>query len=381
MPITFADAPLGLYIHIPWCVKKCPYCDFNSHQAQTLPQVEYVAALLADAKNDAHLSHGREISSIFFGGGTPSLFNARSIHEILEGVNDIWGFAKNIEITLEANPGATEYSNLKGLRRAGVNRLSIGVQSFDLKHLKKLGRIHSGDEAIAAYHAARQAGFDNINLDLMHGLPAQTEEEAFSDLSQAIALAPEHISWYQLTIEPNTVFHKQQPALPTDDTLVAMSDYGVTQLSNAGFQQYEISAYSQPGKRAKHNVNYWQFGDYLALGAGAHGKLTGKSGEIRRYQKTRLPADYLNPQKPFTCAQECTPKNQQMLEFLMNALRLNHGVPRHFLEQRTQLKDSELEPVLAPLQARGLIAEAADTIRTTPLGLRFLNSLLAEIQP
>ncbi len=368
--------PLALYIHIPWCVRKCPYCDFNSHQLTELPEAEYVQALRNDLREDRHLARGRPLQSVFFGGGTPSLFSADAIADILAEARKQVGFTDDIEITLEANPGTTEYTSLPRLHNAGVNRVSFGVQSFNDLHLQRLGRIHSGRQAHLAFATARQAGFDNINLDLMHGLPGQTVAEALDDLQQAIALGPEHLSWYQLTIEPNTVFHKQPPVLPEDDTLADIQEAGLAVLQQAGYQQYEISAFCRPGRAARHNLNYWQFGDYLAIGAGAHGKITGSDGAILRYQKTRLPADYLNPAKPFTAGGSRVKRGALPLEFMMNALRLVDGVPRRLFAQRTGLPDHVLKSATSQLIGQGLLEDDAHRYRPTTLGLRFLNDTL-----
>lgn len=369
--------PLSLYVHIPWCVRKCPYCDFNSHESANIPETDYVAALLRDLEQDLNLIQGRRLGSVFFGGGTPSLFKADSIAEILIAVEQRIGLEKNAEITLETNPGTAEYDNLEGYRNAGVNRLSFGIQSFNDRHLTSLGRIHDSGEALTAYAAARRAGFQNINLDLMHGLPGQTLEQACSDLRQAIALEPEHISWYQLTIEPNTVFYNRPPVLPEDETLSDIQDAGQALLQGSGFAQYEVSAYSRSGKQSAHNLNYWQFGDYLALGAGAHGKISIPGEGIMRYRKTRTPADYLDPIKPFTASWEYVAKDQQTLEFMMNALRLVDGVPRHWFAERTELENSTLESYLPQLIERGLLADHRDRLQPTALGLRFLNDTLA----
>lgn len=382
--MSSADAelvPLSLYIHIPWCVRKCPYCDFNSHQLTELPESDYVQALRKDLQQDRDLAKGRPLQSIFFGGGTPSLFSAGAIADILQEARMQIGFAETMEITLEANPGTTEYTSLPGLRGAGVNRLSFGVQSFNDLHLQRLGRIHSSHQAHLAFASARRAGFDNINLDLMHGLPGQSVAEALDDLQQAIDLGPEHLSWYQLTIEPNTVFHKQPPVLPEDDILADIQEAGLALLQQAGYQQYEISAFSRTGRRALHNLNYWQFGDYLAIGAGAHGKITESDGRILRYHKTRLPTDYLDPDKPFTAGGSCIDRNALPLEFMMNALRLVAGVPRPLFSRRTGLPDSVIEPIVNRLIDRGLLADDADCYRPTPLGLRFLNDTLQLFAP
>ena len=289
----FVLPPLALYVHIPWCVRKCPYCDFNSHAAgPNLPEDEYVAALLADLDQDLAQAQGRELTSIFFGGGTPSLFSASALGRILEGVERRIGFAGDIEITLEANPGTFEQAKFSAYRRLGINRLSIGVQSFQSAQLKALGRIHDGDEAIRAADMARAAGFDNFNLDLMHGLPGQDVAAALDDLRTAIAQAPTHLSWYQLTMEPNTVFWNQPPELPEDDTLWDIQEAGQALLAEHGFVQYETSAYARDNQRARHNLNYWTFGDFLGIGAGAHAKLSSADGQVRRSWKTTSSTTY-----------------------------------------------------------------------------------------
>ncbi|HHI76505.1 MAG TPA: radical SAM family heme chaperone HemW, partial [Gammaproteobacteria bacterium] len=286
--------PLGLYIHIPWCVRKCPYCDFNSHRApQALPEADYVDALLRDLAVQAERVAGRTLETVFIGGGTPSLFSGRAIGELLAGAARLLPLAPDAEITLEANPGTAEAGRFADYRAAGVNRLSIGVQSLDDASLRALGRIHDQTQALAAVDMARRAGFDNLNLDLMYGLPRQTPEAALADLEALIGLGPEHLSWYQLTLEPNTLFHHDPPPLPDDDALGEMMDAGLARLSAAGFVQYEISAHARPGRQARHNLNYWRFGDYLGIGAGAHAKLTGADGTVRRYARPRHPRDYL----------------------------------------------------------------------------------------
>ncbi len=370
--------PLGLYVHIPWCVRKCPYCDFNSHEARQIPEAEYVRALLDDLSQDAQMAQGRRLSSVFFGGGTPSLFSAQSIASVLARAESVLGMEDACEITLEANPGASEYSNLNQLRAAGVNRLSFGVQSFNDGHLQALGRIHGRDEALTAFAQARRAGFDNINLDLMHGLPDQTQAQALADLEQAVRLGPEHLSWYQLTIEPNTAFHKAPPLLPEDDTLAEIQDAGHELLHAAGYQQYEVSAYSRTGRQSRHNLNYWQFGDYLAVGAGGHGKISYPDGRIERYRKTRLPADYLDSTKRYTAACDPIAADKRSLEFLMNSLRLVDGVPRSLFSARTGLEDGELQAGLARAVAQQLLYDRPDRLQPTPLGMRFLNHLLGE---
>lgn len=374
--------PLALYIHIPWCVRKCPYCDFNSHAATPeLPEAAYVDALLADLDRDLPLAHGRELTSIFFGGGTPSLFSAEALGRILDGVQQRIRFAADIEITLEANPGTFEQEKFRAYRQLGINRLSIGVQSFQQAKLEALGRIHNGDEAMRAADMARHAGFDNFNLDLMHGLPDQSLEEALDDLRQAIALGPTHLSWYQLTLEPNTVFWNQPPVLPEDDTLWDIQEAGQALLAEHGYVQYEVSAYAKDGKRARHNLNYWSFGDFLGIGAGAHAKLSSPDGQILRSWKTRLPKDYLDPQKNFQAGAKALTADELPFEFLMNALRLTDGVPAELFSQRTGLRLEDFAKAREQAQKRGLLVADPERLVATPEGQLFLNDLLQYFLP
>ncbi|WP_258571617.1 radical SAM family heme chaperone HemW [Pseudomonas protegens] len=369
--------PLALYIHIPWCVRKCPYCDFNSHAASpTLPEEEYVDALLADLDQDLHAVHGRELSSIFFGGGTPSLFSAQALGRLLKGVEQRIRFAPGIEITLEANPGTFEQEKFTAYRALGINRLSIGIQSFQEQKLKALGRIHNGDEAIRAAGMARQAGFDNFNLDLMHGLPDQSLDDALGDLRQAIAMKPTHLSWYQLTLEPNTVFWNQPPVLPEDDTLWDIQEAGQALLAEHGYAQYEVSAYAQPGRAARHNLNYWSFGDFIGIGAGAHGKLSHPDGRILRTWKTRLPKDYLNPAKQFKAGEKALGNEELPFEFLMNALRLTDGVDAALFAQRTGLDLGSLAEGRLQAEQSGLLQVEPSRLAATARGQLFLNDLL-----
>ncbi len=369
--------PLALYIHIPWCVRKCPYCDFNSHAASpTLPEEEYIDALLADLDQDLPAAHGRELSSIFFGGGTPSLFSAAALGRLLAGVQQRIPFASDIEITLEANPGTFEQEKFTAYRALGINRLSIGIQSFQEQKLQALGRIHSGAEAVRAADMARQAGFDNFNLDLMHGLPDQSLDDALSDLRQAIAMGPTHLSWYQLTLEPNTVFWNQPPALPEDDILWDIQEAGQALLAEHGYAQYEVSAYAQPGRAARHNLNYWSFGDFIGIGAGAHGKLSHPDGRILRTWKTRLPKDYLNPAKPFKAGEKALGNGELPFEFLMNALRLTDGVDAVLFAQRTGLDLASLAEGRREAEQSGLLQVEPSRLAATARGQLFLNDLL-----
>ena len=376
---SFLLPPLALYIHIPWCVRKCPYCDFNSHAAgPTLPEEEYVDALLADLNADLQHVHGRPLTSIFFGGGTPSLFSDRALGRLLEGVERRVAFAGDIEITLEANPGTFEQAKFKGYRALGINRLSIGVQSFQQAKLKALGRIHDGDEAIRAADMARAAGFDNFNLDLMHGLPEQSIEDALFDLRTAISQGPTHLSWYQLTMEPNTVFWSQPPTLPEDDLLWDIQEAGQALLAAEGYAQYEVSAYAQPGKQARHNLNYWTFGDFLGIGAGAHAKLSTPAGRIQRTWKTRLPKDYLDPAKAFQAGERLLTADELPFEFLMNVLRLSEGVPAELFSQRTGLPLQQLERSRREAERQGLLQADQARLVATAKGQLFLNDLLQQ---
>lgn len=376
--------PLSLYIHIPWCVRKCPYCDFNSHQSDTeLPEDEYIDALIQDLDADAPLAQGRPLTSIFFGGGTPSLFSAQAIGRILDHAEQRIGFAPDIEITLEANPGTFEQARFTDYRHAGINRLSIGIQSFADQQLAALGRIHDGKAALKAIDTARRAGFDNVNVDLMHGLPEQSLSAAMADLDTALGFSPEHLSWYQLTIEPNTVFYNKPPILPVDDTLADIQDAGHERLTTAGFNRYEVSAYAH-GPQARHNLNYWQFGDYLGIGAGAHGKMTQPEQDlVFRQWKTRQPDRYLaapnTPARfanPYAAGREELPADKLPLEFLLNALRLSDGCPPEHFAERTGLSLSALEPQWQQLRQRGLVVPSQQRIAATYLGQRFLNDVL-----
>lgn len=379
---SFLLPPLALYIHIPWCVRKCPYCDFNSHAAgPTLPEEDYVDALLADLDADLGHVHGRTLSSIFFGGGTPSLFSANALGRLLDGVEQRVRFARDIEITLEANPGTFEQAKFRDYRSLGINRLSIGVQSFQEAKLKALGRIHDGGEAIRAADMARNAGFDNFNLDLMHGLPEQSIEDALFDLRTAIDQGPTHLSWYQLTMEPNTVFWSQPPQLPEDDLLWDIQEAGQALLAEQGYAQYEVSAYAQAGKAARHNLNYWTFGDFLGIGAGAHAKLSSPNGQIVRTWKTRLPKDYLDPAKPFEAGERLLTADELPFEFLMNVLRLTEGVPAALFSERTGLPLAQLAGARREAESRKLLLDDPQRLTATHEGQLFLNDLLQHFLP
>lgn len=371
--------PLSLYIHIPWCVRKCPYCDFNSHAVRDdLPQQRYIDALLRDLKQELSGVQNRTIETIFIGGGTPSLFDAEGIDQILRGVASITPLAADAEITMEANPGTFEQDRFAGFMAAGVNRLSIGIQSFHDQHLQALGRIHNRDNAIHAVEKAREIGFQRINLDLMHGLPDQTPAQALADLQQAINLQPQHISWYQLTIEPNTEFYSRPPALPEDESLWAIQEQGQALLAQAGFQQYEISAYSKPGEQARHNLNYWQFGDYIGIGAGAHGKLTyPQQDQIIRRWKQRQPKAYMDALNPVS-GEQAIAATERPFEFMMNAMRLLHGAPAALFSERTGLPLSQIQHQLDAMRTRGLLVSDSHRLAPTPQGHLFLNDLLEQ---
>ena len=370
--------PLSLYIHIPWCIKKCPYCDFNSHtKTADIPEKEYLISLINDLDESLNLVQDRKLTSIFFGGGTPSLFSANAIGEILEAVESRIGFKEDVEITLEANPGVLEQKKFADYKANGINRLSIGIQSFNDVQLVTLGRIHSSEQAIYAVENAKLAGFENINLDLMHGLPGQTIDLAMDDLICAIKLAPKHISWYQLTIEPNTEFFNKPPLLPTDILLEDIQNKGKILLENSGYKQYEVSAYCKGNNKALHNMNYWEFGDYLGIGAGAHGKISlPKEKKIIRTQKTRSPKDYLNDQKLYTSKCKDISLEELPLEFMMNALRINQGVSNEIFQDRTGLPHTNILPSLKILKEQRLIADSDKNICATQKGRMLLNSVL-----
>ncbi len=370
--------PLSLYIHIPWCVRKCPYCDFNSHQkTQSLPEKEYIQRLLHDLKQDLTcFPTTRSLASIFIGGGTPSLFSADAYDLLLTGIQHLLPFEPDIEITLEANPGTVEQARFKDYRAIGINRLSLGIQSFNAKHLERLGRIHDEKQAHHAVEMARNAGFDNLNLDLMHGLPGQSVPESLADLQEAINHQPEHVSWYQLTIEPNTVFYKTKPDLPKEDDVFDMEETGFDLLQKHRYQRYEISAFCQPKRASKHNLNYWLFGDYYGIGAGAHGKLSSEDGQkIVRTRKHRQPNDYLNTDKD--CLTECHEISHidKPFEFILNTSRLEQAIPYELWTQRTGLDIALLLPTLQLAEQKGLVTCYPTHWQITAMGRRFANNL------
>ena len=411
MGIQPADIPLALYIHMPWCIKKCPYCDFNSHvvpesgsaiqglaeqqllifqgaksvisehilpdSALSAPlEQAYLHALIQDAAQQQPLAQGRCISSVFIGGGTPSLISAQGYKWLFVQLKQLFLFSDDCEITLEANPGTLEHQPFADYLAAGINRLSLGVQTFDPAQLQRLGRVHNQDDAMQAIKRAREAGFERLNVDLMHGLPAQTQAQALYDLHTAIAQGATHISWYQLTIEPNTVFFTTQPTLPDDDTLADIQQAGEEVLREHGFVQYEVSAWAKE-LPCRHNLNYWQFGDYLAIGAGAHGKISQADG-IYRFQKTRLPKDYLAQQPASMLNWQAIASVDMPFELMMNALRLKDGVPSHFYSARTGLNIDALQDTLNQLRKRGLLVQDSGRLQCTPQGFNYLNDVLSE---
>jgi putative oxygen-independent coproporphyrinogen III oxidase len=372
--------PLSLYLHLPWCVRKCPYCDFNSYEARgMLPDLAYTDALLRDLRSELPLAQGRPIETVFLGGGTPSLFSGAAITRLLDGLRAEAVLAVDAEITLEANPGAVDAARFTAFREAGVNRLSIGIQSFRDERLQALGRVHDSAEAQAAVATARAAGFDNLNLDLMYGLPGDDAGGALADLEKAIALAPAHLSWYQLTLEPNTAFERRPPALPDDDVVARIEEQGRALLAAHGYGRYEISAYAQGGRRCRHNLNYWQFGDYLGVGAGAHGKITlPADGAFERRAKARNPRTYQlrAGTAEATTEERVATRAQAAIEYLMNALRVLDGTPVEMFEARAGQPAAAIDSARAAAAARGWLSPDAGRLRATPAGLERLNKLL-----
>lgn len=400
--IEVSCIPLALYIHIPWCVKKCPYCDFNSHElgadiSQSMYD-DYVDALLLDARMQQPLTQGREISSIFIGGGTPSLLPIVQYRRLFAELRTFFNFAANIEITMEANPGTLEHAPFAEYLEVGINRLSIGVQSFDADKLQTLGRIHNPEQAVTAIKAARAAGFERVNIDLMHGLPQQTLPEAMHDIQLAHDAGATHISWYQLTIEPNTVFYRSQPILPDEDSLADIEQAGQALLQRLGYDNYEVSAWAGASDMpCRHNVNYWQFGDYLAIGAGAHGKVSiGKNvsnsladsdllmaAGIYRFSKSRLPKDYVantdgSSTVPKMVGWQAIASDELVSEFMLNVLRLHDGVAWTVFEARTGLTYSHIALQINKLISKGLLMDNKEILQPTELGRRYLNQILRE---
>jgi len=381
-PHFAALPPLALYVHIPWCLKKCPYCDFNSHERRgEIPQARYVDALLADLELALPSIWGRRVHTVFFGGGTPSLFAPEAIDRILAGVRSRVPLAPDAEITLEANPGTFERARFAGFRAAGINRLSVGVQSFEPKFLHALGRVHDADEARAAAAAAIEI-FGNVNLDLMYALPGQTPADAQSDLAQALRFSPPHLSFYHLTIEPNTLFHRYPPSLPDDETAADIEDAIAATLGAAGYLHYETSAYARPGHECRHNLNYWRFGDYLGIGAGAHSKLSFPERVVRQVRH-KQPQQYMEEvERGSPLAEDRTVERGEIgFEFMLNALRLTDGVPVALFAERTGFALTLVQKGLDEAERRGLVERDHQRMRPTPLGQRFLNDLQAIFLP
>jgi putative oxygen-independent coproporphyrinogen III oxidase len=377
--------PLALYVHVPWCVQKCPYCDFNSHaRTGALPEAEYVAALLADLERDAPATAGRELRSVFIGGGTPSLFAAESIAALLHGIRRRVAVAADAEVTLEANPGTVEHGRFAGYRDAGVTRISLGAQSFGARQLALLGRIHAAGDTAVAVGELEAAGIGNFNLDLMYALPEQSLEGALADLDAATAYAPPHLSRYQLTLEPGTVFHARPPALPDEALADEMQRQGDARLAAAGYRRYEVSAWARPGAECRHNLNYWRYGDYLGIGAGAHGKLTdAAAGTIVRTEKPKQPRSFLAAAGgPGPIGSRVpVPPVERPFEFMLNALRLDEGFLERDYEARTGLPATGLAPAIEAAARRGLLVAMPGGWRPTALGTRFLNDLQALFLP
>jgi len=374
--------PLTLYVHVPWCLRKCPYCDFNSHEARgEVPESRYVDAVVADLEASVPRVWGRRVHAVFFGGGTPSLFSAAAIDRLITAARTLLPVEADAEITLEANPGTFEQEKFRDFRGAGVNRLSVGIQSFDARHLEAIGRVHDAEEARRAA-AIAMATFDNVNLDLMYALPGQSHGEALADIRAAIAFAPAHLSAYHLTLEPNTVFHRYPPALPGDDDAAAMQEAIEEALGAAGYENYETSAFARPGRRSRHNLNYWRFGDYLGVGAGAHSKLSYPDRVVRE-ARHRQPKAYQDRALAGDAVQEMHEVGPQDLpfEFAMNALRLAEGFAPSLFTERTGLAISAIEGPLARAEALGLVERDAFAIRPTLRGRRFLNDLLGLFLP
>ncbi|MDF1655744.1 MAG: radical SAM family heme chaperone HemW [Coxiellaceae bacterium] len=378
MSDTIQNTPLSLYIHMPWCVQKCPYCDFNSHALRgDIPEKQYIDQLIKDYTIQHEKIVGRPIQSIFIGGGTPSLISAEGYDYLFSQLRLLNPWLADIEVTLEANPGAIEAQRFAGYRRAGINRLSIGVQSFDNQQLKTLGRIHDSDQAVKAFNLARDAGFNNINLDIMYALPNQSVEHALADLEKAISLTPEHISWYQLTLEPNTLFYHQPPAVPDEDHIISIEQAGRPLLAQHGYLQYEVSAYGQINHQCQHNINYWQFGDYLGIGAGAHSKLSLSDGSIQRRSNIKHPKAYLGVDDNFTQQQSTLTDSDKIFEFMLNALRLCSPISFALFERRTGLKRDKIQHTLEKLACDDLLKLSSNEFETTLKGKQFINSLIS----
>ncbi len=378
-----ASPPVGLYVHLPWCVSKCPYCDFNSHALRdSLQEERYRRALLSDLKDEMTGQGFRPVGSVFFGGGTPSLFSAETIHAILDLMDRCGLLAGDAEVTLEANPGTVERGSFRDFATAGVNRVSLGVQSFSDAALHRLGRIHSSGDAWRAVEEVRAAGIKRLNLDLMYGLPEQTAEEALADIGQALATDPEHLSHYQLTLEPNTLFHAHPPDMPTDDVVWESFELCHARLEDAGLRRYEVSAYAKPGEECRHNLNYWQYGDYVGIGAGAHGKRSfPEDGTIERSCKVKHPERYMASRPPVERVTKVG-TGDRAFEFMLNALRLTGGFEDRMFEARTGLPVDTIHSPLIEARSRGLIYRPEPFVwRPTELGMRFLNNLQSMFLP
>lgn len=384
--LQVSSIPLALYIHIPWCVKKCPYCDFNSHTLNDdIDFGNYVDVLLTDAKSQIPFVQGRKVSSVFIGGGTPSLLPTKQYACLFAGLKQIYSFTHDCEITMEANPATIEHAPFEEYLKVGINRLSIGVQTFNTQKLETLGRIHNAKQAEQAVKAAKKAGFERVNVDLMHGLPNQSVDEALFDINNAINIGATHLSWYQLTIEPNTVFYRNTPVLPQEDVLEQIEKQGSRLLKDKGFKNYEVSAWvSKNDIPCQHNINYWQFGDYLAIGAGAHGKVSlsnvnGYEDGIYRFSKSRLPKDYLSfDNYPKTVGFKQIAKDELIGEFMMDGLRLNDGIPTQMLESRTGQDVKTIENKLQILKQKGLLKDTESNIKPTEKGRQYLNQLVSQ---
>jgi len=372
--------PVAVYVHLPWCVRKCPYCDFNSHAAPAgLPEEAYVRALLADLAADRDLASGREVGSVFFGGGTPSLFSASAMGRVLDGIASVLPLRGDAEVTLEANPGTIERGRFEDYAAAGINRVSLGAQSFSAAQLQALGRIHGPGDTEAAVRDLERAGIANFNLDLMYALPGQDLDGALADLRRALSLGPAHLSHYQLTLEPGTAFFHRPPVLPDDDTALEMQLACQAELASAGFEHYEVSAYARPGRRCRHNLAYWGYGDYLGLGAGAHGKVTTPDG-IWRTEKPRMPREFMSTAGQGGLRRQVEPADLPF-EWALNALRLTEGASLDAFEAATGLSPEVIAPALESLRARGLLEQAGDRVRASSLGFRFLNDVQAAFLP
>ena len=382
--------PLALYVHMPWCVRKCPYCDFNSHAApEQIPQQQYIDALLEDLAIDARAAQGRELASIFFGGGTPSLFAPDEVGRFLEAARSLVPFAPDVEVTLEANPGTVEHGRFSGYRAAGINRVSLGAQTFDAEHLRTLGRIHGSGDIARAVDEVRSAGIENFNLDLMYGLPAQTLQQALADLDAALALEPTHVSHYQLTLEPGTVFYHRPPALPDSDAIWQMQLDCQEKLASRGYEHYEVSAYARAGRRSRHNLNYWRFGDYIGVGAGAHGKLTWPASEERarltivRSARVKQPREFLRRAAAERISDRFAVESHDLpFEYMLNVLRLTEDFGEADFAARTGLEFETIARAIAEAQRKRLLQAAGPgRWRVTELGQRFLNDLQAIFLP